>query len=95
MSKCSPGSSSARLDQGFKIALYGVSLGRVYNSARAVGQGRWALEMALDYSKQREAFGAKIAEYQAVSFPLAEAATELHAAHLMGLERGDAARQWR
>ena len=85
------------LDQGFKIALYGVSLGRIYNSARAVGQGRWALEMALDYSKQREAFGAKIAEYQAVSFPLAEAATELHAAHLMGLnaamllDRGDKA----
>lgn len=73
------------IDQGFKIALYGVSLGRVYNSARAVGQGRWALEMAIDYAKQREAFGAKIAEYQGISFPLAEAATELHAAHLMGL----------
>jgi acyl-CoA dehydrogenase len=85
------------LDQGFKIALYGVSLGRVYNSARAVGQGRWALEMALDYAKQREAFGAKISEYQGVSFPLAEAATELHGAHLMGLnaamllDRGDKA----
>lgn len=73
------------LDEGFKIALYGVSLGRVYNSARAVGQGRWALEKALDYARQREAFGAKIAEYQGVSFPLARAATELHAAHLMGL----------
>jgi acyl-CoA dehydrogenase len=73
------------LDEGFKVALYGVSLGRVYNSARAVGQGRWALELALDYSKQREAFGAKIAEYQGVSFPLAQSATELHAAHLMGL----------
>lgn len=73
------------IDQGFRIALYGVSLGRVYNSARAVGQGRWALEMAIDYAKQREAFGAKIAEYQGISFPLAEAATELHAAHLMGL----------
>lgn len=85
------------LDQGFKIALYGVSLGRVYNSARAVGQGRWALEMALDYAKQREAFGARISEYQGVSFPLAEAATALHAAHLMGLnaavllDRGDKA----
>ena len=55
--------------------------------ARAVGQGRSALKMALDYSKQREAFGAKIAEYQAVSFPLAEAATELHAIHLMGSTR--------
>ncbi|MEI2734058.1 MAG: acyl-CoA dehydrogenase [Rhodoblastus sp.] len=62
-----------------------MSLGRVYNSARAVGQGRWALELALDYAKQREAFGAKIADYQGVSFPLAESASELHAAHLMGL----------
>ena len=85
------------LDDGFKVALYGVSLGRVYNSARAVGQGRWALELALDYAKQREAFGAKIADYQGVSFPLAQSATELHAAHLMGinaamlLDRGERA----
>ena len=45
-------------DDGFRIALYGVSLGRIYNSARAVGQGRWALEQAIDYAKQRRAFGA-------------------------------------
>ena len=74
-----------RLHDGFKTGLLGVSLGRVYNTARAVGLGRWALEMALDYAKQREAFGQKIAEYQGVSFPLAESAMELHAAHLMGL----------
>ena len=85
------------LDDGFKVALYGVSLGRVYNSARAVGQGRWALELALDYAKQREAFGAVIADYQGVTFPLAQSASELHAAHLMGLnaamllDRGDRA----
>ena len=85
------------LDQGFQAALYGVSLGRVYNSARAVGYGRWALEQALDYAQTREAFGEAIANYQAVSFPLAECATELHAAHLMGinaatlLDQGEAA----
>jgi len=73
------------LHEGFRLALYGVSLGRVYNSARAVGQGRWALEKALVYAGQREAFGQTIAHYQGVSFPLAESATELHAAHLMGL----------
>lgn len=73
------------LHEGFKLALYGVSLGRVYNSARAVGQGRWALEKALDYAKQREAFGQTISNYQGVAFPLADCATELHAAHLMGL----------
>jgi acyl-CoA dehydrogenase len=73
------------LHEGFKLALYGVSLGRVYNSARAVGQGRWALEKALDYAKQREAFGQSISNYQGVAFPLADCATELHAAHLLGL----------
>jgi acyl-CoA dehydrogenase len=73
------------MNKGFAAALYGVSLGRIYNSARAVGYGRWALELALEYAQTREAFGAAIANYQGVSFPLAEAATELHAAHLMGL----------
>lgn len=73
------------LHQGFAAALYGVSLGRIYNSARAVGYGRWSLEKALDYAQQRKAFGKAIAEYQGVTFPLAESAMELHAAHLMGL----------
>ena len=73
------------LHDGFATALYGVSLGRVYNSARAVGLGRWALEMAIDYAKTREAFGTTISEFQGVTFPLAESAMELHGAHLMGL----------
>lgn len=73
------------LNQGFKAALYGVSLGRIYNSARSVGTGRWALELALDYAATREAFGEPIANYQGVTFPLAESASELHAAHLMGI----------
>ena len=76
------------LDQGFAVALYGVSLGRIYNSARAVGYGRWAVELALEYAKTRQAFGRPIADYQAVTFPLAESATELHAAHLMGINAG-------
>jgi len=73
------------LNQGFAAALYGVSLGRIYNSARSVGSGRWAIKLALEYSKTREAFGNAIANYQGVTFPLAESATELHAAHLMGI----------
>ena len=73
------------LHEGFRIGLLGVSIGRVYNTARAVGLGRWALTMALDYARQREAFGKPITEYQGVTFPLAESAMELHAAHLMAL----------
>ena len=73
------------LHEGFRIALLGVSLGRVYNAARAVGLARWALERAVAYAGQRIAFGAPIAEHQGVSFPLAESAMQVHGAHLMGL----------
>jgi acyl-CoA dehydrogenase len=70
---------------GFAAALYGINLGRIYNTARAVGYGRWALEMALGHANLRTAFGQHLSDFQGVTFPLAESATELHAAHLMGL----------
>ncbi|MCS5604380.1 MAG: acyl-CoA dehydrogenase family protein [Alphaproteobacteria bacterium] len=73
------------LNQGFKTAVFGVSMGRIYNSARALGLARWSVDLALDYSTQRQAFGKPISEYQGVTFPLAESAMELHASHLMGL----------
>lgn len=85
------------LHEGFKNAVFGVSMGRIYNSARALGLARWSLELALEYSTTRRAFGKAISEYQGVTFPLAESAMELHAAHLMGLnaalllDRGEAA----
>src|SRR5690242_17346957 len=52
------------LHDGFRIALLGVSLGRVYNAARAVGLARWSLEKAVAYAGQRVAFGVPIAEHQ-------------------------------
>ena len=73
------------IGKGFNAALYGVSLGRIYNSARSVGYGRWALEAAVEFSKIRNAFGQPISEYQGVTFPLADSAMDLHAAHLMGI----------
>lgn len=87
------------LHGGFKIAMLGVNLGRIYNSGRAVGMARWALEQAIEYSKVRQAFGHPISDYQGVTFPLAEAATNVHAAHLMALnvsqllDRGESARK--
>ena len=73
------------LHDGFKNAVFGVSMGRIYNSARALGLARWSLDLALDYSTTRQAFGKPISEYQGVTFPLASSAMELHGAHLMGL----------
>lgn len=72
------------LDEGFAIGLLGVSLGRIYNTARSVGLSRWAIEQSVEYAKQRQAFGKPISEYQGVAFPLAESATDIHAAHLLG-----------
>ena len=73
------------LHEGFAIGLAGVSRGRIYNSARSVGLARWAIEQSVAYTTEREAFGSTISEYQGVTFPLADCATEIHAAHLLGL----------
>jgi acyl-CoA dehydrogenase len=73
------------LNEGFRLAMQGVSLGRLYNSARSVGMGLWALDRAAAYASARETFGRPIVENQGISFPLADRATEVHAARLMGL----------
>lgn len=77
-----PNQLLGEVDRGFGIAMLGVGLGRLYNSARGVGTGKWALEQGVSYAKLRQTFGKPIAEHQGVSFPLAEAAMHLHAAHL-------------
>jgi acyl-CoA dehydrogenase len=71
------------LHKGFAIAMYGAGLGRMFNCGRAIGIGRWALEMGLDYVKVRKTFGKPLSEYQGVTFPLADSALELHAGHLV------------
>jgi acyl-CoA dehydrogenase len=73
------------VDDGLRLALSGTTLGRLYNAARSVGLARWALDAALDYAEARRTFGQPVIEYQGVSFPLAERATELSAARLLGL----------
>jgi alkylation response protein AidB-like acyl-CoA dehydrogenase len=74
-----------QIGRGFATAMYGVNLGRIYNTARAVGASRWALEKAFDYIAIRKAFGHAIAEYQGVTFPLADSLTDIHAARLMAV----------
>jgi alkylation response protein AidB-like acyl-CoA dehydrogenase len=57
--------------------------GRISIAAMALGLGRGALDMALAYAKQREAFGKPIGEFQAIQWMLADALTELDAAELL------------
>ena len=71
------------VNQGFLDTMRILDGGRVSIAAMALGLGRGALEMALSYAKQREAFGKPIAEFQAIQWMLADAQTELDAAELM------------
>ncbi len=71
------------LDQGFLDTMRILDGGRVSIAAMALGLGRGALEMALSYAKDRQAFGKPIAEFQAIQWMLADAQTELDAAELL------------
>jgi acyl-CoA dehydrogenase len=74
------------LGQGMRLGLGGIALGRLYNAAKSVGLARWALEKALDYVTERKTFGVPLIDHQGISFPLAECATDVHAAHVLGLD---------
>ena len=69
--------------RGLQQTLATLSKGRVSIGALALGLGQAAYERALAYAQQREAFGQPIANFQAIQFMLADAATELQAARLM------------
>ena len=66
--------------EGYKIALSALEGGRIGIAAQSVGMARSALDVAIDYAKQRESFGTAIFNHQAVGFRLAECATQLEAA---------------
>jgi alkylation response protein AidB-like acyl-CoA dehydrogenase len=69
--------------QGFVDAMKVLDGGRISIAALALGMARGAYDAALRYAKERQQFGKPIAEFQAVQFQLAQAATELEAARLM------------
>ncbi|HEX5771299.1 MAG TPA: acyl-CoA dehydrogenase family protein [Nocardioidaceae bacterium] len=69
--------------RGFYQMMDGVEVGRVNVAARGCGVAWRAFELGIAYSQQRETFGKKIAEHQAVLFRLAEMGTKVEAAHQM------------
>lgn len=66
-----------------QAAMYTFELSRPSVGAQAVGIARAAYEYALEYAKQREAFGRKIIENQAIAFTLADVKMEIDAARLL------------
>src|SRR5262249_14803423 len=69
--------------EGYKIALSTLDGGRIGIAAQATGIAQGALDAALAYAQERQAFGHPIADFQAIQFMLADMATESEAARLL------------
>ncbi len=71
---------------GFKFAMKVLEGGRIGIASQALGIAQGAYELALQYSKERKAFGKEISKHQAIQFKLADMATEIEAARLLVLK---------
>ena len=69
-----------REGEGYRIALANLEAGRIGIAAQSVGMARAAFEAALSYARERQSFGKPIIEHQAISFRLADMATQIEAA---------------
>jgi alkylation response protein AidB-like acyl-CoA dehydrogenase len=69
--------------QGFIDTMQVLDAGRIGIAALAVGLAQGAYEAALSYARERKAFGKTIAQFQAIQFKLADAATKIEAARLL------------
>jgi alkylation response protein AidB-like acyl-CoA dehydrogenase len=82
---------------GFRIAMSALDGGRLGISACAVGLAQAALDLAVEYAGERRQFGSRIADFQGVSFLLADMATQVEAAralYLSAARRRDAGRPY-
>jgi alkylation response protein AidB-like acyl-CoA dehydrogenase len=75
--------------RGIAIALRGLDSSRIGIAAQAVGLSQRALDLAVPYAKQREAFGKPIADLQAIQFMIADVGTLLEAGRLLTYRAAD------
>ena len=69
--------------QGYRIAIDTLNGGRIGIGAQMIGVARGALDAAIGYVKERQAFGKSLSEFQGIQFQLGQAATDLEAARLL------------
>lgn len=75
--------------QGFIQSMKILDGGRISIAALSLGIAQGAYECALNYSKEREQFGKPISTFQAISFKLADMATEIEASRLLTFQAAD------
>lgn len=71
------------IGDGFKQAMYVLDGGRISIASLGLGIAKGAYEASVQYAKERHQFGKPISEFQAISFKLADMATEIMAAELL------------
>jgi acyl-CoA dehydrogenase len=71
------------VNRGFYTAMEGFTHARVLVAAACIGSAQRAIEVGMDYIKQRKAFGRPIGKFEGIQFPLADAYTKLEAARLL------------
>jgi len=69
--------------QGFRYLLDGLNAERILIASECIGDGRWFVDHACRYAKQRVVFGRPIGQNQGIQFPLARAYANVEAASLM------------
>jgi alkylation response protein AidB-like acyl-CoA dehydrogenase len=72
-----------QVGHGYKVAIETLNEGRIGIGAQMVGLAQGALDHTIKYVQERQQFGRKIADFQAVQFQLAEMATQIEAARLL------------
>ncbi len=72
-----------QVGEGFQQAMKVLDGGRISIAALALGIAKGALDASVAYAKERHQFGKPIAEFQAISFKLADMATKIEAAELL------------
>jgi alkylation response protein AidB-like acyl-CoA dehydrogenase len=71
--------------RGFAVAMTTLDGGRIGIAAQAVGIAQAAYDVAVEYAKERHAFGKRLADHQAIQWKLADMSTEIDAARLLVL----------
>jgi acyl-CoA dehydrogenase len=75
--------------RGFKYLIDGLNAERILIAAECVGDGRWFIERATRYAKERVVFGRPIGQNQGIQFPIARAHVNVEAADLMRIRAAE------
>lgn len=75
--------------KGFRYILDGMNAERILIAAECIGDGRWFIDKATNYAKERVVFNRPIGQNQGVQFPIAQAHIHIEAADLMRMKAAE------